>query len=49
MNPSIATEPGTLRMTFAREPVVAPASPTLTFGSKAIPSANLQREPTDGG
>jgi N-acetylmuramoyl-L-alanine amidase len=26
-------------MTFAREPLVAPASPTLTFGNKVIPSA----------
>jgi N-acetylmuramoyl-L-alanine amidase len=40
VNPTIATEAGSLRMTFAREPVVAPASPTLTFGNKAIPSAN---------
>ncbi len=40
VNPSVSTEPGTLRMTFSREPVVAPASPTLTFGSKAIPSAS---------
>ncbi len=39
VNPTIATEPGALRMTFSREPLVAPASPTLTFGSKAIPSA----------
>src|ERR1700680_3049156 len=39
VNPSVATEPGALRMTFSREPLVAPASPTLTFGSKAIPSA----------
>src|SRR5262249_58354677 len=39
VNPMIATEPGALRMTFSREPVVGPASPTLTFGSKAIPSA----------
>jgi N-acetylmuramoyl-L-alanine amidase len=39
VNPMIATEPGTLRMTFSREPVVGPASPTLTFGSKVIPSA----------
>src|SRR6266568_4042830 len=39
VNPTVATEPGALRMTFSREPVVAPASPTLTFGSKAIPSA----------
>ena len=41
VNPSVATEPGALRMTFAHEPLVAPASPTLTFGSKAIPSANF--------
>jgi len=40
VNPTIAAEPGKLRMTFTREPVVAPASPTLTFGSKSIPSAN---------
>jgi N-acetylmuramoyl-L-alanine amidase len=40
VNPRIANEPGALHMTFSREPVVAPASPTLTFGSKGIPSAN---------
>ncbi len=40
VNPTIATEAGHLRMTFSREPVVGPASPTLTFGSKAIPSAS---------
>ena len=39
VNPAIATEPGALRMTFSREPLVGPASPTLTFGSKVIPSA----------
>ncbi len=39
VNPMIATEAGMLRMTFAREPLVGPASPTLTFGSKVIPSA----------
>jgi N-acetylmuramoyl-L-alanine amidase len=39
VNPTVATEPGALRMTFTREPVVAPASPTLTFGNKTIPSA----------
>jgi N-acetylmuramoyl-L-alanine amidase len=39
VNPTVATEPGALRMTFSREPLVAPASPTLTFGNKAIPSA----------
>jgi len=40
VNPSVATEPGAVRLTFSREPVVSPASPTLTFGSKNIPSAN---------
>jgi len=40
VNPTVTTEPGTLRMTFSREPLVAPASSTLTFGSKAIPSAS---------
>jgi N-acetylmuramoyl-L-alanine amidase len=40
VNPMVATEPGSLRMTFSREPVVAPASATLTFGSRTIPSAS---------
>jgi len=40
VNPTIATEPGALRMTFSREPLVAPASSILTFGSKTIPSAS---------
>jgi N-acetylmuramoyl-L-alanine amidase len=39
VNPSVATEPGHLRLTFSREPLTSPASPTLTFGSKTIPSA----------
>jgi N-acetylmuramoyl-L-alanine amidase len=39
VNPTVATEPGKLHMIFSREPVTAPASPTLTFGSKIIPSA----------
>jgi N-acetylmuramoyl-L-alanine amidase len=42
VSPTIATEAGTLRMTFSREPVVAPASPNLTFGNKSIPSANYR-------
>jgi N-acetylmuramoyl-L-alanine amidase len=42
VNPAIANEPGALRMTFSREPLVGPASPTLTFGSKVIPSANYR-------
>jgi N-acetylmuramoyl-L-alanine amidase len=40
VNPTIATDAAGLRMTFSHEPVVAPASPNLTFGSKSIPSAN---------
>src|SRR5215469_12487787 len=40
VNPSIATDNGVLRMTFLREPLVGPASPTLTFGNKTIPSAS---------
>lgn len=39
VNPSVATEAGKLRMTFNRDPVTAPASPTLTFDSKTIPAA----------
>jgi len=41
VNPQISSEPGALRMTFSHEPLVAPASPTLTFGNKMIPSANF--------
>ena len=40
VNPTIATEAGSLHMTFSRDAVVGPASPTLTFGSKSISSAN---------
>ncbi len=39
VSPTVSTEPGSLRMTFSRDPVVAPAAPTLTFGNKTIPSA----------
>jgi N-acetylmuramoyl-L-alanine amidase len=42
VNPTIATEPGSLSMTFSHEPVVGPASPTLTFGSKEISSATYR-------
>jgi N-acetylmuramoyl-L-alanine amidase len=46
VNPTVATEPGKLRLTFRHEPVTAPASPTLTFDSKTIPSATYSE--TDG-
>jgi N-acetylmuramoyl-L-alanine amidase len=39
VNPTVATESGKTYLTFNREPVTSPASPTLTFASKAIPSA----------
>jgi N-acetylmuramoyl-L-alanine amidase len=39
VNPSVAAEPGKLRLIFKHEPVTAPASTTLTFASKTIPSA----------
>jgi N-acetylmuramoyl-L-alanine amidase len=39
VNPTISTDAGALRMNFSHEPLVAPASPTLTFGNKTIPSA----------
>jgi N-acetylmuramoyl-L-alanine amidase len=39
VNPSIATEAGKLQMTFTHDPLTAPASSTLTFGSKTIRSA----------
>jgi N-acetylmuramoyl-L-alanine amidase len=41
VNPSVATEPGKLRLTFRREPVTAPALPRLTFNSKTISSADF--------
>src|SRR6267154_2902860 len=40
VNPSIASEPGKVRLTFRREPLTAPASPMLTFSSRIIPSAD---------
>jgi N-acetylmuramoyl-L-alanine amidase len=42
VNPMIATEPGKLHMIFSHEPVVAPGSPTLSFGNKTIPSASYE-------
>jgi N-acetylmuramoyl-L-alanine amidase len=41
VNPTIATEPGKLRMTFTHDPVVAPGSPRLTFNSTVITSASF--------
>ena len=44
VNPTVATEPGKLRMTFSHEAVVAPGSPALTFDSSVIPSATFQEK-----
>ncbi|MGA7218777.1 MAG: N-acetylmuramoyl-L-alanine amidase [Candidatus Sulfotelmatobacter sp.] len=40
VNPTVASEPGKVRLTFRHEPLTAPASPMLTFSSKIIPSAD---------
>jgi N-acetylmuramoyl-L-alanine amidase len=39
VSPSIINEAGSVRLVFTRDAVVSPASPSLTFGSKLIPSA----------
>lgn len=39
VNPTIATEPGRLRMVFRREPVIAPGTSTMKFNDPTIPSA----------
>ena len=44
VNPTITTEPGRLTMKFTREGLVGPATPTITFDSKAIPSATFQED-----
>ncbi len=42
VNPMIATDAGTLRMTFTHEPIVASGTQTLTFSNKIITSAAYQ-------
>jgi N-acetylmuramoyl-L-alanine amidase len=42
VNPSIATEPGQLRMTFAREPLLHPSPGTISFENKSIPSLSYR-------
>jgi N-acetylmuramoyl-L-alanine amidase len=44
VNPTIATEPGKLRMTFMREPLLPADAPNLNFDSKIISSAAYQEE-----
>ncbi len=40
VNPTIATEPGKLRMIFIRDPLVPPGAQSLSFDNKIITSAN---------
>ena len=40
VNPTISTEPGKLRMTFSRDPVVSPGSQSITFENQIITHAN---------
>ena len=42
VNPSIATEPGQLRMTFAREPLLHPSPGTISLENKSIPSLSYR-------
>ncbi|HZR58724.1 MAG TPA: N-acetylmuramoyl-L-alanine amidase [Terriglobales bacterium] len=44
VNPVVATEPGRLRMTFTREPLLSSDSPNLNFDNKIIPSAIYQEQ-----
>src|SRR5215469_8394090 len=41
VNPKIATEPGKLRMTFTRDPVVASGPPNVSFNATSISSASF--------
>jgi len=41
VNPTIATEPGKLRMVFLREPLVPPGTPSLFFDNPVITQANF--------
>ena len=42
VNPTIATEPGKLRMIFTREALVPPGTTKLTFDDQTIPNATYQ-------
>ena len=41
VNPTISTEPGKLRMVFAREPLVPPANTSMAFENSTITQANF--------
>lgn len=44
VNPTIATEPGKLRMLFARDPLVQPGTSSLSFGDRNITQANYEED-----
>jgi N-acetylmuramoyl-L-alanine amidase len=47
VNPTISTEPGKLRMVFKRDPVVSPASPSISFDNKVITQASYSEHNGD--
>jgi N-acetylmuramoyl-L-alanine amidase len=42
VNPNISTEPGKLRMSFLRDPLLASGAETVTYSDKSISSATFQ-------
>ncbi len=47
VNPTIATEPGKLRMVFKRDPVVSPGSQSISFANKVITQASYSENNGD--
>jgi N-acetylmuramoyl-L-alanine amidase len=47
VNPTIATEPGKLRMVFKRDPVVSPGSQSISFDNKVITHATYSESNGD--
>ncbi len=47
VNPTISTEPGKLRMTFKRDPVVSPGSQSISFDNKIITHASYSENNGD--
>jgi len=47
VNPTIATEPGRLRMVFKRDPVVSPGSQSISFDNKVITHASYSENNGD--
>jgi len=47
VNPTISTEPGSLRMVFKRDPVVSPGSQSISFDNKVITHASYSENNGD--